>query len=310
MSWGRDFRIALRSLMAQPGFTLVAVVTIALGIGANTAIFSVVNAVLLRPLPYAQPDDLFMIWETNPEAGETEGFVSYPDFRDWKEQTTTFEELTAFWAFANGNVNLTGGLEPERVPVERVMAGYFELLGIPPLHGRTFRPEENVVGNHRVAILSYALWQRQFGGDPALVGGSVNVNGFPYTVVGIMPAEFHPLGTLALGDDVELWRPLAPDDNQTGGRGARNLRVVGRLAPGASHEQAQRELDGIAERLALAYPETNERTGVRLVALQDQVVQEVRPALLLLFATVGVVLLIASTNVANLFLVKAAATSR
>jgi putative ABC transport system permease protein len=286
------------------------VATLALGIGANTAIFSVVDVVLLRPLPYHDSDRLVMLWRSVPADGVTEGFVSYPDFRDWQAQSESFDALTAFWAFANGNVNLTGGLEPERVPVARVMSGYFELLGVSPLHGRTFLPEENVVGNHRVAILSHALWQRQFGGDPDLVGQPVHVNGFPYTVVGIMPPGFRPVGTLALGDEVELWRPLAPDDNQTGGRGSNNLRVIGRLAPGISLAEAQSEMHSVAQRLATEYPDTNVGATVRILPLQEQVVQNVRPALVALLVAVGLVLLIACVNVANLLLVRGAANKK
>ena len=306
----QDLRLAVRDLVSRPAFTLTALATLALGIGANSAIFSVVRAVLLRPLPYHDAGQLVMVWRTVPARGTNQEFVSYLDYRDWKEQSESFEDLSAFWAWANGNVNLTGGSEPERVPVARVMAGYFELLGARPLLGRTIIPSENMVGNHRVAMLSYGLWQRRFGGDSTLVGKPVFVNGFPYTVVGIMGPEFRPVGTLALGDDVELWRPLAPDDNQTGGRGGGNLRVIGRLAPGTSVARAQAELDGIARRLAEEYPETNAGTGVRVVPLREQVVQEVRAALLLLLGAVALVLLIACTNVANLLLVRAAARKK
>lgn len=300
----QDLRLAVRDLVRRPAFTLAALATLALGVGANSAIFSVVSAVLLRQLPFHDAERLVMVWRTVPAQGETQGFASYPDYRDWKEQSQSFSDLSAFWAFANGNVNLTGGSEPERVPVARVMAGYFELLGAQPLLGRTILPGENIVGNHRVAMLSYGLWQRRFGGDTTIVGKPVFVNGFPYTVVGIMGPDFRPIGTLALGDEVELWRPLAPDDNQTGGRGSRNLRVVGRLADGVSLAKAQSELDGIAVRLAEAYPETNRGAGIRIVSLREQVVQDIRPALMLLLGAVVLVLLIACTNVANLLLVR------
>ncbi len=306
----QDLKVALRGFRDRPGFTVAAIVTLALGIGATTAIFSVVNTVLLRRLPYEDPNRLVMIWTTNPADGETEGRVSYPDFRDWRERSESFEDLAAFMAFANGNVNLTGGSAPERVPVARVTAGYFELLGVPPVQGRAVRPEENVVGQHRVAMLSYGLWQRQFGGDPGLVGRSVFVNGFPYAVIGIMPQGFRPMGDVALGLDVDLWRPLAPDDNQTGGRSARQLQVVGRLKDGVSLDRAQLELEQIARALALEYPETNDGRGVRVVSLHDQVVHEVRPALLLLMTAVGLVLLIAGTNMANLLMVRAMGRTR
>ncbi len=306
----QDLKLALRGFQDRPGFAVAAVVTLALGIGATTAIFSVVNTVLLRRLPYEDPDRLVMIWSTNPAKGDSEGRVSFPDFRDWRERSESFEDLAAFMAFANGNVNLTGGSAPERVPVARVTAGYFELLGVSPVQGRAVRPEENVVGHHRVAMLSFGLWQRQFGADPGLVGRSVYVNGFPYTVIGIMPQGFRPMGDVALGLDVDLWRPLAPDDNQTGGRSARQLQVVGRLKDAVSLDEAQHELEQIARALALEYPETNGGRGVRVVSLHDQVVREVRPALVLLMTAVGLVLLIAGTNMANLLMVRAMGRTR
>jgi putative ABC transport system permease protein len=305
----RDLRIAARALVSQPGFTLPALLTLALGIGANTAIFSVVRVVLLQPLPYVTPSELVMVWSTSRTTGEREGFLSYLDFRDLRQQNTTFEDLSAFWTFPNGDVNLTGGSEPERVPVSRAMAGYFELLGVVPHLGRTFVPEENVTGHHRRALLSYGLWTRRFGADSSLVGRDVFVNGFPYAVVGVLPPTFRPLESVALGTDVSLWRPLAPDDRQTGGRASRNLRVVGRLKGGVTIEQAQAELDGLTRQLARTYPESNAGVGVHLVSLRDQVTRGVRPSLLLLLAAVGLVLLTACVNVAALLLVKGNRTS-
>jgi predicted permease len=306
----RDLRIAMRSLRKRPGFALVALGTLALGIGANTAIFSVVNTVLLHQLPYPDPERLAVIWGTDARRVDNETRVSYADFRDWREQSESFEDLAAFFAFPNGDVNLTGGVEPERVPVARVTAGYFELLGVKLAYGRGFLPEENVAGQHRVAVLGHGLWQRQFGSDSTLVGRPVHVNGFPYTVVGILPRDYRPLGTLALGEDVELWRPIAPDDNQTGGRGARSLRVIGRLKSGRSLEAAGEELASIARRLEEEYPDTNEGRGINLVPLREQVVREARPALVVLLGAVGLVLLIACTNIANLLLTRAAGRRR
>ncbi len=304
-----QLRHAVRSLTRRPTLSLVALVTLGLGIGANTAIFSIINAVLLRPLPLTEPTRLVMVWRTVPSQGLSEGLVSYPDFKDWREQSQAFAALGAYWTFPNGDVNVTGGTDPERVSVARITPGFFETLGVVPLHGRTFLPEESVVGNHRRAILSYGLWKRQFGGDRALVGRSVMVNGFPYQVVGIMPPEIRALGG-ALGTDVDLWRPLVPEDNQTGGRDARKLRVVGRLGPGVTIAQAGAELAGVASRLAQTYPETNRDAGVRLIALREQVVKDVRRGLILLLAAVGIVLLVACVNVANLLLIKAASTKK
>jgi len=301
---------AMRSLLRRPALSIVALTTLALGIGANTAIFSVVNAVLLKPLPFKDPDRLVMIWSSAPSQGLTEGFSSYPDFQNWQQLTTSFDGLATFWTFPNGDVNLTGGTTPQRVPVARISPGFFEVLGVAPLYGRTFLPEESIVGNHRRAILSYGLWNRAFGADPTLVGRNVVVNGLPYEVVGIMPAQLQSRAVHAIGTDVELWRPLAPEDNQTGGRDARRLRVIGRLAQGVSARRAQAELAAIAARLAEIYPATNRSTGIRLVPLREQVVRNVRRSLMFLLAAVGVVLLGACANVANLLLIKAASTRK
>lgn len=303
-------RHATRSLVGRPALALLAVVTLGLGIGANTAIFSVINVVLLKPLPFEDPDRLVMVWSTAPNQGLVEGFSSYPDFRDWREQSTTFDGLAAFWTFPNGDVNLTGGTEPRRVSVARVTTGFFELLGVAPLHGRTFQAEETIVGNHRRVILSHGLWRREFGGDPGLVGRNVMVNGFPYTVVGVMPPQLQARSVHVLGTDVELWRPLVPDDNQTGGRDARRLRVVGRLAGGVTIAQAEAELAAIATRLGSVFPETNRDAGIRLIPLREQVVRDARKALMFLLAAVGVVLVGACANVANLLLIKAAADGK
>jgi putative ABC transport system permease protein len=301
---------AARSLRRRPALSIVALTTLTLGIGANMAIFSLIDAVLLKPLPFKDPDGLVMIWSSAANQGLTEGFSSYPDFHDWQQLSTSFERLATFWTFPNGDVNLTGGTTPERVPVARISPGFFEALGVVPLYGRTFLPEESTVGNHRRAILSYRLWNRAFGGDPALVGRNVIVNGLPYEIVGIMPAQLQSRAVHVLGTDVELWRPLVPEDNQTGGRDDRRLRVIGRLAEGVSASRAEAELGAIAARLAETYPATNRGTGIRLVPLREQVVRNVRRSLMFLLAAVGVVLLGACANVANLLLIKAASTRK
>ena len=305
-----QFRHAARSLRKRPALTIVALATLALGIGANTAIFSIINVVLLKPLPFKEPDRLVMAWSTAPNQGLVEGFSSYPDFKDWRDQSKAFEGLAAFWTFPNGDVNLTGGSDPQRATVARITPGFFEVLGVAPLHGRTFQEEESIVGNHRRAILSYGLWRDAFGSDTGLVGKSVQVNGFPYTVVGIMPPELAARSVRVLGTDVQLWRPLVPEDNQTGGRDARRLRVVGRLAPDLSIQQGQADLSAISTRLRELYPESNRDVGVRLVPVREQVIRDVRRGLFFLLAAVLVVLLGACANVANLLLIKAASTRR
>jgi putative ABC transport system permease protein len=305
-----DLRYGLRTLLRSPGFAVVAILTVALGIGANTAMFSVLHAVLLRPLPYPDSDRLAVIWETVPARNQSEALISYPTFRDWKTSAGSFESMAAFFENPNQDVNLTGGTEPERINVARVTSGYFGVLGVQPALGRAFTAEEDRVGNHRVAILSHALWVRQFSGDPSIVGESVGINGFPYTVLGIMPDGFQPVGSLALNKSVDMWRPLAPSDDQMQTRTWRNLRVIARLAEGSTIAQAVTEMEGISARLATEFPESDGERGVRVVSLHDQAVQGARPALLVLFAAVGLVLLIACVNVANLLLTKGSARSR
>lgn len=302
----RPFRYAMRSLTRRPVLAVVALITLGLGIGANTAMFSVINVVFLKPLPFRDPSRLVMAWSSVPDQGLPEGFVSYPDFKDWRDQAKSFSGLAALWTFANGDVNLTGGTQPQRVSVARVTPDFFSVLGIRPLYGRAFQEEETIVGNHRRAILSYGLWHEHFGGDTTLIGRSVMVNDVPYTVVGIMPPELQARAVHLLGTDVQLWRPLVPDDNQTGGRGSRKLRVVGRLAPGVTIAHAQSELSSIASHLAEVNPETNRNIGVRLVPVREEMVKDVRRGLLFLLAAVVLVLLGACANVANLLLIKAA----
>lgn len=296
----------MRSLTRRPVLAVVALITLGLGIGANTAMFSVINVVFLKPLPFRDPSRLVMAWSSVPDQGLPEGFVSYPDFKDWRDQAKSFSGLAALWTFANGDVNLTGGTQPQRVSVARVTPDFFSVLGIRPLYGRAFQEEETIVGNHRRAILSYGLWHEHFGGDTTLIGRSVMVNDVPYTVVGIMPPELQARAVHLLGTDVQLWRPLVPDDNQTGGRGSRKLRVVGRLAPGVTIAHAQSELSSIASHLAEVNPETNRNIGVRLVPVREEMVKDVRRGLLFLLAAVVLVLLGACANVANLLLIKAA----
>jgi putative ABC transport system permease protein len=300
----QDIRYGVRMLMKRPSFTLIAVIALALGIGANTAIFSVVNAVLLRPLPFPQAERLMNVWETNPSRGQKRSAVSYPDFADWRAQNQVFEYVSTYH---DSDFILTGGSEPLRLSGAVVNADLFPLLGAQPSLGRTFRPDEDKPGEHgRVVVLSQGLWQRQFGADPNVVGRAVTLNGQSYTVVGVMPAGFQfPIES----NPIELWTTVAEDaagkEPITAQRGAHYMSVLARLKPGVTQAQAQSDLDTISARLAQQYPDTNAHRGTRVMSALESLVGDVRPALLILLGAVGCVLLIACANVANLLLARA-----
>jgi putative ABC transport system permease protein len=298
----RDLMFGLRMLRRNPGFTSVAVVTLALGIGANTAIFSVVYAVLLRPLPFKDSGRLVMLWETWEKRGENRVVVSPANFADWKEQSTTLEQMTAMW-WSGSTITING--EPTDIGAVRVTSDFFDALGVKPAHGRPFSPEEQHHVGFRVAILSDSLVHR-LGGDPTLIGKIVQLNREPYTVVGIMPPGF------SFPSNDEVWFPLPQDEVGGQHRGDHYLRVIGKLKPGVSITQAQSEMDTVAARLRQSYPEENGSigVGVSVVSLQEQTVGEVRRALLLLLAAVGCLLLIACANVANLMLARATGRQR
>ena len=292
-----DFRYAIRSLLRQPTFTVVAVLTLVLGIGANTAIFSVIKAVLLNPLPYRDPGRLVVLSEQNPDGNPD--LVAPLTFGDWQAQSRAIPGLAAFrqlrYAFAGTDA-------PLNVPGVRATPNVFTVLGATAIVGRTFLEEEGRPGNDRVAILSRAFWQRHFGGSPSVIGRTIQLDALPYTVVGVMPAEFDfpPSG------HVDVWTPLSFDPNDAHGRSrkARSLSVVGRLADGVALEPAQREMTLIASRLATTYPDSNTGWGVRVVAVQQQLVTTVKPALLMISGAVGFLLLIVCANVANLILAR------
>src|SRR5262245_26897601 len=295
----QDLRFGVRMLRKQPGFTLIVVLTLALGIGANTAIFSVVNAVLLRPLPFKEADRLVAVWEINPKNSENE--VAAANFIDWGEQQAVFEELAAL---SYANVVLTGGDEPERLQAAIVTPSFFSSLGVQASLGRTFLPAEGKTGGTRVIVLSHGLWERRFSADPNLIGKTVTISGVSLTVAGVMPAGFQlQFPTIR---QVDLWLPRIFTPQLAVNRGMHFLYVLGRLKPGVTLTQAQTEMDAIAGRLAQAYPNTNTGAGVRLINLQEHIVGKFQLGLLVMLFAVGFVLLIACANVANLLLSRAA----
>jgi putative ABC transport system permease protein len=290
----------MRTLVKRPGFTAVAVLTLALGIGANTAIFSVVNSVLLRPLPFKDSDRLVLVFETTPVAPRD--FVSVPDLQDYRTGSRSFEE---FATFVPQSVNMTGAGEPERVVGGFASSSLFTLLGVNVERGRALGAEDDAEGGGLVAVLGNEYWRRRFGGDPSVIGRSLTFNGEPYSVVGIMPAGFQFHGVTP---DVLL--PAQKWPNYKVARSSHNAWVFGRLKPGVSRETAQGELGAIAKRLEEAYPADNKGRGVEVVGLHEEQVEGIRPALLILLGAVGFILLIACANIANLLLARGAARRR
>ncbi|PYT35086.1 MAG: hypothetical protein DMG58_03120, partial [Acidobacteria bacterium] len=299
----QDLRYAARTLRKNPGFTMVAILTLGLGIGANTAMFSVAQAVLWRPLPYAHPDRLVEISETNPLKRWTHTVVAPANFADWQKMNTVF---IGIGAYDPTEVFLTGEGEPQRLKGIALTANLFEVLGVAPLLGRTFRNEETFEGKSRVAILSYNLWQTGFAGDPHIVGRSVSLTGKTYDVVGVMPSAF-----FFPGHDKQIYIPFGFKPSIfVEHRRPHYLNVIARLRDGVSLAQASRQMTGVASRLEQMYPDTNTKMGVRLDGFHDTLTQEKRPALAMLLSAVCVLFLIVCSNVANLQLGCAAARVR
>jgi predicted permease len=296
----QDVKHGCRLLRRYPGFSFAIVVTVALGLGANATIFGVINAVLLEPLPYAQPDRLVRLWETNLKQNQLESPVSVPNFQDWQRQQTAFEQLAAL-EFAT--FNLTGRGEPQRVAAARISANLAPMLGVAPALGRSFLPDDEKPGSNPVVLLSDALWQRQFGGDPSVVNQTIQLNGESYTVVGVMPSGFQ------FGGNRELWVPFVIDPKKEPwrtDRSNRNLQVFGRLKPEVSFSQATSDLDTVAQRLEQQNATSNTGWRVRASTFYDWIVpKEVRNSMLALFVGVNLLLLIACANVANLLLANA-----
>lgn len=297
----QDLRFAIRTMLKRPGFTAVAVITLALGIGGSTAIFSVVNAALLRDLPYAEPDRLFHVWEVTPQKNFGQREFSYPDYQDY-QQNQSFEGIAAY---TGGGGIMSGRGEPERVFAPAASANFFSVLGVQPLLGRTFQPGEDKQGAPRVVVLTYGMWQQRFGGDKNIVGQSLTINGDPHTVVGVLPASFQ----FALRN-ADLWRVYQPTDNQLTRRFLHGSNLIGRLKPGVDQAQALSELSVIAKRIEQEHNESHAGTAVKLVPLQEEFVGQVKPILLVLLAAVGFVLLIACANVASLLLTRSLARQK
>lgn len=311
-----DIKYGLRQLLKSPGFTIVAVLTLALGIGANTAIFSAVNAALIRPLPYFEANRIHVLWTTNPmfaAMGYPVFPPSYNDVTEWRNQSRSFESVAAF---RPGNRTLTDGDTPERVGGVIVTHNFFALFGVTPILGRGFIEEEDTPGRNRVVVISYRLWHRQFAGDPMIVGETVTLDGVKHTVVGVMPPEFQfPRGAelpagYGFANQVDLWVPFGLSAADLTGRSTRNIVALARLKRGITPVAAQTELSGIAARLEQQFPKDNTDMGVKLLPLRHQMIASSRTPLLMLFGAVGFVLLIVCANVANLLLTRATTRQR
>jgi putative ABC transport system permease protein len=295
----KDIRYGIRGLLKRPGFTVIALITLALGIGANTAIFSVVNAVLLRPLPFQDPEQLVIVWEDATFAGFPRNTPAPANYVDWKNQNQSFSDMAASH---ETSFNLTGDGEPERVSAYSVTANFFPLLGVQPLLGRSFLTEEDRPGANKVAVLSYSLWQSRYGADRNILNRDILLNGEKYSVVGVMPASFQ-----FFEKDTRLWVPIALDQEDWANRGGHFLTVVARLKPGVSVSQAQADMNGIMRRIAVDHPgATMEgKLGAVVLPVRDQFVGDARGSLIVLLVAVAFVLLIACANVAGLLLARA-----
>ena len=296
----QDLRYGARMLLKNPGFTLIAVLTLALGIGANTAIFSVINGVLLGSLPYPHPEELAMVWCDNKRQGIHDDITSYPNFVDWRDRNKTFQGMAGV---TDESYTITGRGEPIEIRAASVSPNFFQLLGVSPVRGRGFTAEEEQPGRDRIAILSHSLWQRHFGGASEILNKTISLSGEPNIVVGIMPPGFQ------FPEKTELWKPLAPDERMRGARGAFWLPIVGRFKPGVTRAQAQADLEVITNQIEQQFPDMA-GYGVNVVSVLEQSVGFIRRALMILFIAVLFVLLIACANVANLLLARAAVRQR
>jgi predicted permease len=294
-----DIRYGLRMLRKAPGFTLVVVLTLALGIGVNTALFSVVNGVLLHPLPYPEPEQLVTLHESKPNF-ET-GSISYPNFRDWQKENKTFSAIAIS---RNNSFALTGDGEAEQVSAELISSDFFPVFGVKPLIGRVFAPGEDEIGANPIVLISAGLWKRKFASSPSILGKGMTLDGKDYTVVGVIPASFTL--TVRTVSPSEVYVPIGQWGNPSLRLRSAGLGIhgVGRLRPGVKIEQAQADMDRISRDLAAAYPDSNRSVGAKLIPLKSEMVGNIRPVLLVLLGAVGFVLLISCVNVANLLLAR------
>src|SRR5713226_9494777 len=292
----RDFRYAIRNILNRPGFTAIAVITLALGSGANSAIFSTINALLIQPLPFPDLDRVVAIWDKDPGRGYEHNEVAMANYLDWRAQNHSFEQLALYrwWS-----TTLTGVETPERIQGFLVTANFLDAVNVRPIKGRNFSEEENQPGKDAVAIITYSLWQRRFGADPNIVNKTITTNGITRTVIGVMPEGFNfPKAS-------EIYAPLPLSPELMRSRGSHSYYVIGRLKPGASLQSSQADIDTITARLATQYPETNTGLGANVYPIVADTVRMYERALWVMMSAVGFVLLIACANVANLMLARA-----
>ena len=302
-SFWQDVRYGWRVLQRSPGFAVVAALTLAIGIGANAAIFSAVHAILLRPLPFPDPQRLVLLFNTDPNRQIAHATASAAELLDWRDMSHTFQELAAW---RPSFVTITGNGEPEQVWRVHITGNFFHMLGVKPMFGRDFAPEEEQPGHERVALLSYGFWQQRFGSDSTIVGKQVVVDYEPYQIIGVLPRDFSLFGTSAA---LDIWTPFAFNRAQLD-RKEYGLLVFGRLRSGVRLSQAQADMDTISAALRKQYPDSDQKARVRVTGFQSELVVDVRPALMIFLAAVGFVLLIACANVANLMLARAASRER